>query len=160
MNSVNASAEKRALYAETAARLAALIDGVRDREPNLANAAALIYHSLPDVSWAGFYLMKDGRLLLSSFQGKPACVEISVGKGVCGTVAKARTALAVPDVHLFEGHIACDSASNSEAVVPIFSGDRLVGVIDLDSELLNRFDGEDLDGLAAMAGIIGDGCDF
>ena len=142
-------------YNELCASLSALIGGVPHKTANLANASALIFNTLEDLNWAGFYLMEDGKLVLNAFQGKPACIEISVGKGVCGrTVAERKTQL-VPNVHDFPGHIACDSASNSEIVVPLFdkNGD-VVGVLDIDSPKFSRFDEEDKEGLEKFAKII------
>ena len=110
---------------------------------SLSNMAALIFYSLPEVSWAGFYLLKDGKLILGSFQGKIACTEIQIGKGVCGTTAQKKETIIVKDVHKFPGHIACDSESNSEIVVPIFNNGELYGVLDLDSKKLERFDEND-----------------
>lgn len=134
--------------------LSALISDVPHKTANLANASALIMEFLPDVSWAGFYLMENGMLVLGPFQGKTACIEIPVGKGVCGTaVAEDRTQL-VKDVHLFPGHIACDSASNSEIVVPIRPNGKVVGVLDIDSPLLARFDEADRDGLEEFVRIL------
>ena len=135
-------------------QLAALIHGVPHRIANLSNAAALLYNTLPDLNWAGFYLMEDGMLVLGPFQGKPACIEIQVGRGVCGTaVAEDRTQL-VYDVHQFPGHIACDSASNSEIVVPIRAEDRIVGVLDIDSPLTGRFTEEDRVGLEEFVHVL------
>lgn len=129
------------------AQLGALIHGVPHPIANLANAAALLYHTLDGLNWAGFYLLEGDRLVLGPFQGRPACIEIPVGRGVCGTaVAEGRTQL-VPDVHQFPGHITCDSASNSEIVVPIRRGGQIVGVLDIDSPLLGRFTVEDQAGL-------------
>ena len=110
---------------------------------SLSNMAALIFNSLPEVSWAGFYLLKDGKLILGPFQGKIACTEIQIGKGVCGTTAQKKETIIVKDVHKFPGHIACDSESNSEIVVPIFNKGELYGVLDLDSKKLERFDEND-----------------
>ena len=110
---------------------------------SLSNMAALIFNSLPEVSWAGFYLLKDGKLVLGPFQGKIACTEIQIGKGVCGTTAQKKETIIVKDVHKFPGHIACDSESNSEIVVPIFNKGELYGVLDLDSKKLERFDEND-----------------
>ena len=110
---------------------------------SLSNMAALIFYSLPEVSWAGFYLLKDGKLVLGPFQGKIACTEIQIGKGVCGTTAQKKETIIVKDVHKFPGHIACDSESNSEIVVPIFNNGELYGVLDLDSKKLERFDEND-----------------
>jgi len=138
---------KPALYREMVAELAALIAGERDFIANLANGAALLYHSLPDLNWAGFYLLRDGELVVGPFQGKPACVRIAIGKGVCGTAAERRETVIVRDVHEFPGHIACDAASNSEIVVPIVKDGELIGVLDLDSPKLARFDEQDREGL-------------
>lgn len=142
-------------YKELSEQLRALICGVPHRTANLANASALIYNTLEDLNWAGFYLMEDGRLVLNAFQGKPACIEIAIGRGVCGTaVAEKRTQL-VPDVHAFPGHIACDGASNSEIVVPLFGRNgEVVGVLDIDSPLLGRFGEADKAGLEDFARII------
>ncbi len=129
-------AGKPAFYAGVAADARALLEGERDPIANAANLAALIYHTLPDLNWAGFYLMKDGELVLGPFQGKPACVRIAVGKGVCGTAAARRESVLVPDVDAFPGHIACDSASRSELVVPLVKNGTLLGVLDLDSPSL------------------------
>ena len=135
-------------------QLSALIHGVPHQTANLSNAAALLYHTLPDLNWAGFYLMEDGLLVLGPFQGKPACIEIQVGRGVCGTaVAEDRTQL-VYDVHRFPGHIACDCASNSEIVVPIHAGPQIVGVLDIDSPSIGRFTEADRAGLEAFVGIL------
>lgn len=153
-------ADKVAGYRELEQTLAALIAGERNPIANLANAAALLYHSLPQLNWAGFYLLQtEGarrELVLGPFQGKTACVRIALGKGVCGTAAETRTTQLVRDVHAFPGHIACDSASNSEIVVPLIfaSGARrgeLLGVLDLDSPVLARFDAQDQAGLEAFA---------
>lgn len=140
-------------YTELNARLQSMIAGVPHEIANLANASALLWESLEDINWAGFYRMEDGRLVLGPFQGKPACIEIPVGRGVCGTaVAGDRTQL-VYDVHAFPGHIACDSASNSEIVVPLHRGKEVVGVLDIDSPLLSRFTEEDKTGLERFARI-------
>ena len=143
-------------YEALCERLRALTEGVPHRVANLANAAALLYHTLPDLNWAGFYLMEGGRLVLGPFQGKPACIEIEVGRGVCGTAVKEGKTQLVPDVHLFPGHIACDSASNSEIVVPLRVGGGIVGVLDLDSPWPGRFGEEDRAGLEAFAAIVED----
>jgi L-methionine (R)-S-oxide reductase len=124
---------------DLAAQARALLEGERDATANAANVAALIFHALPDLNWAGFYWMKGGELVLGPFQGKPACVRIGLGKGVCGTAAEQRRTVVVPDVHAFPGHIACDSASNSEVVVPVMKGGRVIGVLDVDSPKLARF---------------------
>jgi GAF domain-containing protein len=138
------------LYAELLARARALLEGERDAGANAANLASLLFHTLPDLNWAGFYWLKGGGLVLGPFQGKPACVRIAVGRGVCGAAAASRRTVVVPDVHAFPGHIACDSASESEIVVPVLQGERLLGVLDLDSPRLARFDGEDARGLEAV----------
>lgn len=142
-------------YKELNEQLRALICGVPHKTANLANASALIFNTLENLNWAGFYLMENGMLVLNAFQGKPACIEIAVGKGVCGTaVAEKRTQL-VPNVHLFPGHIACDGASNSEIVVPLFGKDgEVTGVLDIDSPILSRFDENDKQGLENFAKII------
>jgi len=142
---------KPALYAELLAQARALFEGERDAGANAANLAALLYHSLPDLNWAGFYWMKDGGLVLGSFQGLPACVRIAVGKGVCGTAARDRRTIVVPDVDAFPGHIACDSASRSEVVVPLVHQGKVIGVMDVDSPKLARFEDEDARGLEAVA---------
>ena len=135
-------------------QLESLSDGVNWDITVLSNAAALVWDSLEDINWAGFYLMKDGKLLLGPFQGKPACTVIEVGKGVCGTaIAEGRTQL-VKNVHEFPGHIACDSASNSEIVVPVHAGDSLYGVLDIDSPLLGRFSEDDREGLEAFVCVL------
>jgi len=130
----------------------ALLHGERDFTANAANLAALIFHTLPDLNWAGFYWMKGGELVLGPFQGKPACVRIAIGKGVCGTAARDRKSIVVPDVEAFPGHIACDSASRSEVVVPVIVGGKVVGVLDLDSPLKSRFSDADARGLEALVG--------
>ena len=140
-------------YAELARDLRALLAGERDMIANAANTAALIYDALPGLNWAGFYLYKSGELVLGPFQGKPACVRIALGKGVCGTAAARRETVLVEDVHAFPGHIACDSASNSEVVVPLVKGGELLGVLDLDSPTLSRFSAVDALGLEKLAAI-------
>lgn len=144
---IDAHQPKPLLYQQLVQELQGLIAGERDLIANLANSAALIYHSLPDLNWAGFYLLKQGELVVGPFQGKPACVRIAMGKGVCGTAAAQRTTQVVRDVHEFPGHIACDSASNAEIVVPMIRNGELLGVLDLDSPKLARFDAEDRKGL-------------
>jgi GAF domain-containing protein len=131
------------LQSELIQQARALLEGERDFTANAANLAALIFHTLPDLNWAGFYWMKSGELVLGPFQGKPACVRIALGKGVCGTAARERRSIVVPDVHEFPGHIACDSASNSEVVVPVVHRGNVIGVLDLDSPLKRRFDESD-----------------
>ena len=142
-----------AAYRELARGLSALLAGERDLIANAANTAALLYDALPGLNWAGFYLYKSGELVLGPFQGKPACVRIAIGKGVCGTAAERRSTVIVEDVHAFPGHIACDSASNSEIVVPLLEGSELLGVLDLDSPKYARFGASDQRGLEAVAKI-------
>ena len=142
-----AAADKETLYRDLASALEGLIAGEPDPIANMANAIALIWETLPDLNWAGFYWMKGGELVLGPFQGKPACVRIPLGKGVCGTAAENRETLVVPDVNAFAGHIACDAASRSEIVVPIVRGRTLVGVLDVDAPETARFDDEDRAGL-------------
>ena len=137
-------------YASLLAQAKSLLEGERDAGANAANLAALLFHSLPELNWAGFYWLKEGGLVLGPFQGKPACVRIALGKGVCGTAAAARRTVIVPDVHAFPGHIACDSASESEIVVPVLVAGRLLGVLDLDSPRPARFDEVDARGLEAI----------
>jgi GAF domain-containing protein len=145
-------------YRELARDLSALLAGERDLIANAANTAALLYDALPGLNWAGFYLYKSGELVLGPFQGKPACVRIALGKGVCGTAAERRSTVVVEDVHAFPGHIACDSASNSEIVVPLLRGDELLGVLDLDSPTRARFGASDQRGLEAIARVFVDAC--
>lgn len=150
-------ADKRAGYEQLAAQLHGLLSGESDAIANAANTAALIFDALPDVNWAGFYFLREGprggELVVGPFQGKPACVRIALGRGVCGTAAARRETLIVPDVNAFPGHIACDGASQSEVVVPLLAADRVVGVLDLDSPRLARFDEVDARGLERLAGI-------
>lgn len=152
--------DKAECYRLVHSQLFALTEGERDATANLANAAALIYHALPDLNWAGFYLYKQGMLVLGPFQGLPACVRIPPGRGVCGTAALERRTQVVPDVHAFPGHIACDAASRSEIVVPLVDGERLLGVLDVDSPLSGRFDEADREGLEALARLLIAGCDW
>ncbi len=126
--------------------------------PNLANASALLWQILPDLNWAGFYLMEDGALYLGPFQGKTACIRIPLGQGVCGTAAQKDQVLRVYDVHEFEGHIACDSASNSEIVLPIHDGDDVIGVLDIDSPLVGRFSEGDEEGLKEIVRVLEKNC--
>ncbi|HIV93907.1 MAG TPA: GAF domain-containing protein [Candidatus Sellimonas avistercoris] len=126
--------------------------------PNLANASALLWQILPDLNWAGFYLMEDGALYLGPFQGKTACIRIPLGRGVCGTAAQNDQVLRVHNVHEFEGHIACDSASNSEIVLPIHDGDDVIGVLDIDSPLVGRFSEKDEDGLKEIVRVLEKNC--
>jgi L-methionine (R)-S-oxide reductase len=149
------SLSKSELYRELTVQISAVIEGETDPVANMANCAALIFNSLSDVNWAGFYLLKGGELVLGPFQGQPACVRIPFGRGVVGTAAEKRTTLRVPDVNQFPGHIACDSASKSEIVVALVSTDsHLLGVLDVDSPELDRFDAEDEAGLREIGKII------
>lgn len=141
-------------YKELNLSLRGLVEGVPHKTANLANASALLYDRLDRLNWAGFYLMEEGKLVLGPFQGKPACIEIAIGKGVCGTaVAQNKTQL-VPNVHDFPGHIACDGASNSEIVVPIRKNGKVVGVLDIDSPEFDRFSEADREGLEAFVSIL------
>jgi L-methionine (R)-S-oxide reductase len=146
---------KAALYRDLAQELEALLTGEADAIANAANAAAAIYHSFPDLNWAGFYFLRDDTLVVGPFQGRPACTRIALGVGVCGTAARERRSIVVPDVHAFPGHIACDAASRSELVVPLLLEGNLIGVLDLDSPSLGRFDAEDQAGCEALAVIVG-----
>lgn len=141
-------------YTELNSMLRALTESVPHKIANLANASALLYEMLPDLNWAGFYLLEDGVLILGPFQGKTACIEIAVGKGVCGTAVAQDAIQRVADVHQFPGHIACDSASNSEIVLPIHAGGKVVGVLDIDSPLFSRFTEADEEGLSAFVKIL------
>lgn len=138
---------KEQVYKYMNIKLTGLIGSEEDWLANLSNASALLWLLIDDINWAGFYLYKKGKLILGPFQGKPACVNIEIGKGVCGTAAETRTTQLVKNVHDFPGHIACDCASNSEIVVPIIKNDQLIGVLDIDSPILNRFDEDDQKGL-------------
>lgn len=147
--------DKTAMYRILKTQLQGLIDGIPYPTANLANASALLNQALKDINWVGFYLLENDTLVLGPFQGKPACIEIPVGKGVCGTAAAEDTVMLVKDVHEFPGHIACDSASNSEIVVPLHnnSGD-ITGVLDIDSPNLARFDEADKEGLVKIAKVL------
>jgi L-methionine (R)-S-oxide reductase len=145
---------KAALYEELAKQLDSVLSGEPDAVANLANAAAVIFHGLPRLNWAGFYLLKGGELVLGPFQGKPACIRIPLGRGVCGTAAATGKTLLVEDVHAFPGHIACDADSASELVVPLVRDGRVLGVLDLDSPATSRFDAEDATGCEALAAVI------
>ncbi|MGK9145312.1 GAF domain-containing protein [Xanthomonas euvesicatoria] len=138
-------------YAQLTAQAQALVHGEPDRFANAANLAALIFHSLPSLNWAGFYFYDGRELVVGPFQGLPACVRIPLDKGVCGAAASTRQSQRIADVDAFPGHIACDSASRSELVIPLVKGDALIGVLDLDSPELDRFDADDQRGLEAIA---------
>ncbi len=146
----NTSLAKSDLYSLLNKQTAALIEGETDMIANLANVAALLWMSLEDINWSGFYLWKDGELVLGPFQGKPACVRIGLGSGVCGTAAKRLETVVVEDVEAFPGHIACDSASRSEIVIPMLKNGHLIGVLDVDSPMLSRFDEADKHGLERL----------
>ena len=141
-------------YELLAEQLAALVHGVPHLTANLANASALLYEAMEDVNWAGFYLMEGGTLVLGPFQGKPACIEIPLSRGVCGAAARENRSQLVPDVNLFPGHIACDAASRSELVIPLRKGGTVFGVLDLDSAKPARFTGEDQAGLERFAAVL------
>jgi GAF domain-containing protein len=145
---------KLELYHDLAAELDGLLSGEPDFVANAANAAAAIYHALPELNWAGLYFLRGSELVLGPFQGRPACVRIALGKGVCGAAAEERRTMLVPDVEAFPGHIACDTASRSELVVPLFAGETLLGVLDLDSPVVARFDEADRDGCEMLARVI------
>ena len=151
---------KTELYEDLARQSRGLLDGERDLIANAANVAALIWQIVPDLNWAGFYFLKGGELVLGPFQGKPACVRIAVGKGVCGTAVARRETMLVKDVHAFQGHIACDAASNSELVVPLIKDGVVRGVLDIDSPLLARFDQADKKGFEAVVKLFVAGTDF
>lgn len=148
------SRDKKELYPMLAEQLRSLTDGVPHLVANLANASALLYETLEDVNWVGFYLMKGGRLVLGPFQGKPACIEIPAGKGVCGAAVERDEVILVKNVHNFPGHIACDSASNSEMVMPLHKDGEVVGVLDIDSPTVSRFTEEDREGLLRLLPIL------
>jgi L-methionine (R)-S-oxide reductase len=147
------AAGKPELYRDLARQLAALTAGEPDRIANAANMAALLYHGLPELNWAGFYFTQRDELVLGPFQGRPACVRIAWGSGVCGTAAAQAASVLVPDVHDFPGHIACDPVSRSELVVPLIEGGRVTGVLDLDSPRLARFDEQDRAGCEHLVSI-------
>ena len=148
------AADKPTLYADLASALEGLVAGETDGIANMANAASLIWESLPDINWVGFYRNVGGELIVGPFQGRPACVRIAFGSGVCGVAAQTRRVQLVEDVHAFPGHIACDSASNSEIVVPIIRDGELLGVLDIDSPKHARFDADDEAGVVRLAQIM------
>lgn len=159
INSINAK-NKDEFYKELNSYLTGLIEADKDWLAGLANASALLYMLMPDINWAGFYLYKGGELVLGPFQGKPACVRIALGRGVCGTAAKTREIQVVEDVDKFPGHIACDAASKSEIVLPIIKDGNLLGVLDIDSPIKARFDEEDAKGLKAFVDILIENIDW
>lgn len=145
------SGTKAEQYAQLLEQARGLMHGEQDPVANAANLSSLVFHALPGLNWVGFYFFDGKELVVGPFQGHPACVRIALGRGVCGTAAQTRETQRVPDVEAFPGHIPCDSASRSELVVPLYAGERLVGVFDLDSPILDRFDAEDQAGLEAIA---------
>ena len=150
----SSDSSKPTVYRELNEQLAALFADERDGLANSANLAALLYQLLPDLNWAGFYFLRGEELVLGPFQGRVACVRIALGRGVCGTAARERRTIVVPDVHAFPGHIACDAASRSEIVVPLIQGDQLLGVLDLDSPREARFDQDDATGLTTATEVL------
>lgn len=148
------STDKQAFYQMLAAQADALISDETDFIANLANISALLFNEMADLNWSGFYLMKQNQLVLGPFQGKPACVRIDIGKGVCGTAVATGEIQVVPDVHQFAGHIACDSASNSEIVFPLRHRGEIIGVLDIDSPSFNRFDQADAVGLSLLVDVL------
>jgi len=153
-------AAKRASYELLVAQVRAVLEGERDWLANLAQFSALVYQSVPDLNWAGFYMARGEELVVGPFQGKVACVRIPFSRGVCGACARTREIQRVEDVHAFPGHIACDSASNSELVLPVIADGRLVAVFDLDSPSTARFDAEDARGFAAAVAVLAAGTDW
>ena len=146
--------DKAGDYARLAGELASLLEGERDLIARAANTAALIFGALPDINWAGFYFLRDDVLVVGPFQGKPACMRIAMGKGVCGTAAARRETVIVPDVAEFPGHIACDAASRSEIVIPLLAGEKILGVLDIDSPSTARFDALDASGLEQLVAVL------
>jgi GAF domain-containing protein len=151
--SAKPSGSKSEIYADLALQARGIFEGERDWLANAANLSALIFNGLEDLNWAGFYLFRDGELVLGPFQGRPACVRIALGKGVCGTAAAQRKTIVVEDVERFPGHIACDTASRSEVVVPLIAGGKLIGVLDIDAPIAARFDDEDRRGVENLAAL-------
>ncbi|MED4453202.1 GAF domain-containing protein [Metabacillus fastidiosus] len=153
-NVENYTGDKQNNYDSAIKQLKALLDGIEDRIANLANTAAFLNHFLDDINWVGFYLFKDNQLILGPFQGLPACVEIPLNKGVCGTAAANKETLRIANVHEFPGHIACDAASNSEIVIPIVKEKQLIGVLDIDSPVFDRFDKMDEENLEKIVQLL------
>jgi GAF domain-containing protein len=147
------TADKQEFYSEIALQLSGLLTGESDFIANAANMSSVLYHTLPEVNWVGFYFLKEGELVVGPFQGKPACVRIALGRGVCGTAAQSGTAVVVPDVFAFPGHIACDAASRSELVIPLIAAGEVIGVLDLDSPTAGRFDEDDRAGCQRLTEI-------
>ncbi len=152
--------DKAIFYKELLQQSSGLLHGERDITANMANVASLLFHTMRDINWSGFYLWKNGELVLGPFHGKPACVRIALGKGVCGTAAEKRETQVVADVHAFPGHIACDAASRSEIVVPLLKNGHLVGVLDIDSPIVSRFDTDDQQELERLAALLLDASDM
>ncbi|TAH72747.1 MAG: GAF domain-containing protein [Anaerolineaceae bacterium] len=152
--------DKQDSYKLIHAQLKSLLENETYVISNLGNASALLKLAIPDTNWVGFYLIQNNELLLGPFQGKPACIHIPIGKGVCGTAVSERKTQVVPDVHAFPGHIACDSESKSEIVIPIIVEDNIIGVLDIDSPVFNRFDEIDKEGLEEVVRILISGCDW
>lgn len=145
---------KQQHYAQLAQQVEAIVAGERDLVANMANISALLYWALDNVNWAGFYLVKDQQLVLGPFHGQPACIRIPIGTGVCGTAVSENAIQLIEDVHQFSGHIACDAASNSEIVLPIVENNQIIGVLDIDSPELARFDQDDKAGLSQIVEIL------
>jgi L-methionine (R)-S-oxide reductase len=158
--STTSGLDKPGTFAELRQQLGGVLEGERDGIANCANTAALIYHALPALNWAGFYFLRGEQLVLGPFQGKVACVRIPMGRGVCGTAAARRETLVVPDVHAFPGHIACDADSRSEIVVPLIRSGAVLGVLDVDSPRPDRFDQDDARGLEALVAQLLEASDF
>ncbi|MBR4040141.1 MAG: GAF domain-containing protein [Clostridia bacterium] len=158
--SVTYPEDKAARYEMMTGQIRALTDGISHPISNLANTAALLWQGMPDINWCGFYLMDKGALMLGPFCGLPACIRIPLGRGVCGTAAQMDETQRVYDVHQFPGHIACDSASNSEIVIPIHFGGRVIGVLDIDSPLTGRFDETDQEKLSQLVRYLEKCCDW
>lgn len=152
--------DKKESYKLLLSQLKALLDNEPNVIPNLSNTSALLNGALKDINWVGFYLIHNEELLLGPFQGKPACIHIQIGKGVCGTAVYKNKTQLVMDVHTFPGHIPCDSASRSEIVIPIHYNEKIVGVLDIDSPILNRFDEDDRLGLEEMVELLENGCNW
>ncbi len=151
---------KPQLYEGLVAQLRSLVEGERDFIANASNFAALVYHGVPDLSWAGFYILREGELVLGPFQGKPACIRITMGRGVCGTAAARRETVVVEDVNAFPGHIACDAAARSEVVAPLVRDGEVIGIFDVDSASLARFDAQDAAGMEALVDVFLAGSDL
>ena len=151
--SMHSDSSKPQLYEALTKELRSLLEGEEDEIANAANTAALVFQALPAINWVGFYSLRGGQLVVGPFQGKPACTRLTLGKGVCGTAAAERKTIVVPDVHQFPGHVACDSASASEIVIPMLADGHLIGVFDVDSPVAGRFDAEDRVGLESIVAV-------